>query len=645
MAGISYSLTTPKLGTVSASSLVKSATTLTNELNTYNDTLQKIQFENNPTDGQLNQYLSYLQDRVGVLNATGTITNASKALNLTQEMHTAISSNTSFNIQNESIQVLTGQGTDQQKLDYIGTAYQRAASIGDYKLAQSLESQGYNLQQSIAYHAQAQATANQVAYTANQTAVKNGYDNAVSQLENSWSDIVTAQKNGRAGEVQSALQTFTSQNAPLLKQYGVTLPKGATQTLAGAALGYMYGRIAYYNNAADALGTTTPEGQAMIDNAQKVLSGDYRVSTPYGSQDLYGVLRIAYSPSNLYSSSVDQNGQVGYKENAVTGYTNTNIKTPFGNFTVPIPTSNGNAETSLTSVAGTESLTPNTKGVGGNLVKKLQGLGFNPNGDNGGYASGGQIKVQLSDKAVHWLQGKGVNDLSAGDYLTLVPTAKGFQFVSKNQSLYGISFDNSGLAGLYRADGNNNYSLVGGQYGFNPSNTIGLQNLISGGTVQQIQTHEAQAKLQAQLSAANVPTANFPSMFSPPSPGALGGGSATPSFGGNPYRAPSGPTMSQRPGGGFNFTYQGKAISAAAYSQLTNTPFRSLLQNMANQGDTGAKSALGFTGNDYGYNPNAIGGNGGLYNALTWGTGHSFAGASSPTIRGGQLQLPSGLRL
>jgi hypothetical protein len=32
-------------------------------------------------------------------------------------------------------------------------------------------------------------------------------------------------------------------------------------------------------------------------------------------------------------------------------------------------------------------------------------------------------------------------------------------------------------------------------------------------------------------------------------------------------------------------------------------------------GDTGAKQALGFVGNDYGYNPNMVGGNTGVYNS------------------------------
>lgn len=63
------------------------------------------------------------------------------------------------------------------------------------------------------------------------------------------------------------------------------------------------------------------------------------------------------------------------------------------------------------------------------------------------------------------------------------------------------------------------------------------------------------------------------------------------------------PSMSQRQGGGFNFTNaDGGAVSAATYAALTKTPFRTVLQNMANKGDNNAKVALAFVGNDFGIN-------------------------------------------
>jgi hypothetical protein len=84
--------------------------------------------------------------------------------------------------------------------------------------------------------------------------------------------------------------------------------------------------------------------------------------------------------------------------------------------------------------------------------------------------------------------------------------------------------------------------------------------------------------------------------------GGLGGGAEA---GGAAGGAPA--SMNQRSGGGFNFsTSDGQALSAAQYSKMMGIPFRSLLQTMANAGDSGARAALDLVGNDYGYNRTKI---------------------------------------
>lgn len=84
--------------------------------------------------------------------------------------------------------------------------------------------------------------------------------------------------------------------------------------------------------------------------------------------------------------------------------------------------------------------------------------------------------------------------------------------------------------------------------------------------------------------------------------GGIGGGGGGTAGGGGGK-----PSLQQRAGGGFNFQdANGAGISAARYSQLTGIPFISLLQQMANAGDAGARSALGLVGNDYGYNRTKI---------------------------------------
>lgn len=117
--------------------------------------------------------------------------------------------------------------------------------------------------------------------------------------------------------------------------------------------------------------------------------------------------------------------------------------------------------------------------------------------------------------------------------------------------------------------------------------------------------------------------------------------------------------MQQRKDKGFNFqSPDGKPISAAQYSQLTGVPFRTLLQEMANAGDAGAKQALGFVGDDYGVNSGKLnsGGSGDvakILNALLWGVNNaSYNGMASlpglKTVTGSSSGLsgsiPSGVR-
>ena len=81
--------------------------------------------------------------------------------------------------------------------------------------------------------------------------------------------------------------------------------------------------------------------------------------------------------------------------------------------------------------------------------------------------------------------------------------------------------------------------------------------------------------------------------------------------------------VTRKPDGGYAFTNQyGNPISAAAYSAMYKVPFIDLLQILARGGDTGAKTALGFVGNDYGYDPGKVNTPelASIYNNLVWGT-------------------------
>lgn len=71
----------------------------------------------------------------------------------------------------------------------------------------------------------------------------------------------------------------------------------------------------------------------------------------------------------------------------------------------------------------------------------------------------------------------------------------------------------------------------------------------------------------------------------------LGGGGQTPA-----------PSMQRRSDGGFNFNVGGQSISAADYARNAGKSFRSVLQEMANQGDVGARIGLKYLGDDFGVN-------------------------------------------
>lgn len=151
--------------------------------------------------------------------------------------------------------------------------------------------------------------------------------------------------------------------------------------------------------------------------------------------------------------------------------------------------------------------------------------------------------------------------------------------------------------------------------------------------LQQQQNSQAQNIYQseqdraAQLKAANDAAAAQNAAYG----GLFSGGSQQPTA--------AGARIQQRADKGFNFQdSNGRAISAAQYSQLKGIPFRTLLEQMAKEGDQGAKQALGYVGNDYGYNAPKVGTNAQvakLLNNLLWGVNN--VKARTPIVLNGSL--------
>jgi len=608
---LSKSLSLARLGNTGVSSLIKSSSTIKNQLNTYNDTVQRIAFENNPSDDNLNTYLTYLDGRVSNLETTGSIADATKALDMRQTMTSAVAKNTSFQIQNQSIQVITGNATSQDKLDFIQSAYQRAVGIGDITLAQSLMSQGYSLSQQIQYDQQVAAQNAVTVNNANETAIKKGYSDALSAVQSGLTDVFTQLKNGGEANINSTLKTFTKEFGGIYKQLtGEDLPKGSELTMGSLTQAYFNLGYQYNLKAAAALAPyDASAAQTYTQAAQDMASGKATVSVPgIGSVNYTQASQWAASP-NLYRVTTDVNGQSSVAENAVTHYTMVNGQV--------IPVSNGNAGTAYGDL--------NSKDPG--TIKKindtLKGLGItNLTG------SGDNLKVQLTNQAIQKLH-LDKTDLKSGDQLTLVPQANGGIQFTKNGKIFTLALDSRSLVGVSQTDLSGKQTFVGGQYGFNQ----GANTLIQKGTTQQMQQNALTViKQQAEQAQAQRTQQMATIAGTGTTPAAQSVASAT----------QSGPTMSRRADGGYNFTYNGQAVSAAKYAQVTNTPFRNLLSTMATNGDTGAKTVLGFVGNDFKYDTGKVASytNAGTYNALTWGSGvPTDTGLAPASLLGNGSQL------
>lgn len=481
---ISSSLSTQRLGTVSASSLVKSALTLTNELNTYNDTMQRVKFENDPTEANLQEYLSYLNGRIGVLQSTGSITNATKAVDLVQTMHSAVSKATSFQIQNESIQVLSGNGTDTSKLNYIGSAYQRAVAIGDMTLAQSLESQYYSLSQKIQYDAQQSASAAKTLATANATA----QGDIVSTLTESLKQLNNDIKNTGELGFNAVTAKWVDANRTALQSLGVVIPQGAQPNyfdLVNAVMGAQYNHdmlAAQYAAPYDPYSAANYQAKA-----QNLLSGASTVHTLAGDLTAQEIQQASQDPSMLaydYSTGT-------YKKTAQTGYQYINGQVA--------PTYSGNLKQVVF-------INPNQV----SLMQQL-GLNFNINtmGANKGEASNG-VQVQLTDNSPEWLKsvlGKnGITNFYTDQNGNLVFKGQG---TNGNMAYYSLSGSANGTSGIFEHLPNGQLQLVGADAGFDPG---AASLLINKGTEQQMQIQLASdfnASKSISIAPTKLPSLNF----------------------------------------------------------------------------------------------------------------------------------------
>lgn len=622
MASLGSSL---KLGSGSASSLIKSANTITNEVNAYRDAQAKAAYQLDHSDTAFKTYSDYLTSRINDLQSTGSITNLTKATQLHDELVSAYQSNVSFNIKNTSIAIMDGSATAPTKINQLGNLYQQALGIGDVNLAQSLESQAYSAQQTYeqqlqtaAQNAEMYAKAQGTATGAAENSVATNLENGLKQLNadigtggmskfntasKAWVDsnksalMALADAPGISPDAKQAMMKAISSSQPGYQDIisGVTAAiMTAHVTAANMVLPYDPGKASDYNQ-----------------QAQDIANGNTKIQTLAGSLSAQDIQNWQNNPGMFIPHENTTGGSLQFTfksaglmsgESAIAGYKYDQ---------------QGNLAADFTGQETGHIVTANEANQINSQLTKF-GVSFKPlkAGDN--LTNG--ISVQFSDKSPDWL--KGVTGGQKNLVTQLYVTGQGLQFATLDKSgqshAYLLATDSRGLSGLYQGSNENgqlkfNYQSAKGEYGFNQnSNSVVAPNLQAVG--QNIASHA--------ISPGNVFN-NIESVF------------------GFKQSAPN-TSMAERSGGGFNFTQNGQAISAARYSQITGVPFRTLLQSMANQGDSGAKTALGFVGNDYGYDPTKTTAyqNSGVYNALTWGAGVKAAPSTAPaSVLGNGAQL------
>jgi hypothetical protein len=358
-------------GNASASSLVKSASTLANEIATYNDTVQRLTFENSAkTSSDLQAYSDYLKGRLNSLQSTGTIVDATKAMDMQQTLISATHSSASADIQRSTIAILDGQGTSDDKLQALGTAYQRLYAMGDTAAAQSYEEQYYSFSQTVQLQKQQAASALASASSAASSKYLSVVDSAVTGIKNNVANANAA----FAAQGPKFLDQQT--NSYLKQQTAATGAKtnGAASIFAALAgqVGMVNPKIQLNNTTKYEQGTYTPGSildiytQAMVAdpnnaskyqaNIDKYLNGSTGISLPgEGSKSItYNALMNTVYAGNSgnapYGVVQGADGSFNVAAEHVSGYTfgqdqngNTKLMASYSFFNAPIPT--GTAQT------------------------------------------------------------------------------------------------------------------------------------------------------------------------------------------------------------------------------------------------------------------------------------------------------------
>ena len=479
-----------KIGTGSVSSLIKSAASLTKQLQAYQDSVMADNYAASAkTDGDFQTYANYLQSRINSLSSTGTLTDAQKALTLSNSLRTATNSNISASILRENIQVMAGNASPQDKLNLIQSQFMRAVGIGDMSTAQSLESQAYSLSQTIQLDAQnAAASAASLAKSGAGTTAS-GQNSVATQIEEKFRQLNQDTSAGGMAALNKNLKSWVKDNKasllaladgpgidPSSKAAIEKAVKTSQPNYQDVAMGVGQAMIAaHYLAYQSELPFDPATAQHYLDSATNLANGSTKIETLAGSMTLNDVQTWQQNPAMFVPhENADKgtlafsynNGSLAPGESAIAGYKYDSKGNVIANFT-------GNA-------VGTQ-LTPQQISQTNASLKKL-GFSFKQLTASDSNTNG--ISVQATDQLPKWLK-----PLLAGQQnaeLQAYITPQGIQLATLDQNgkghVYLVAQDKNGNHAVYTGVPDKNGNVIynkqtaAGNYGFNQKQN----SLISG---------------------------------------------------------------------------------------------------------------------------------------------------------------------
>lgn len=487
--------TSSRLGNTSTSSLIKSSRSIQSSITANQDEFYRIQYQNSAkTATDLQTYQQYLTGRIGNLLSTGSVTDNTKAMTLSQTIVTATASNISSDITRENIAILNGNATPQDKLTLITQEFSRAGAIGDTALQQSLVSQASSLSQTINYQAKVSTDAHNALLAAGATqqndvagTIKNnltalndyvaatGMSNMNTQIK---TFINTKDASGMsmkdklttiANSIDTTQQGGQQKKDLILNALNTSQPSYA-DLIAGSGAAMMQAHYLAYvaQLPIDAANGTDLSGahgnqNGYLQQSQAVGQGDTKLPTLAGGMSLADAITYQQDPAKystketmvngVLTTSLELNAQNGVRFNA-----------------------NGNVVSNYTGDVAAKAL---DNGVANDMLGTLKKLGFSydQSATPQSLASGLLIQGSITGKnpIPDWL--KPVLGGQLNPRITAFSTPQGLQITSMDakgkSNIYLVPTDSKGKNALYTQTGQDANGVpiynkqAPGDYGFN----------------------------------------------------------------------------------------------------------------------------------------------------------------------------------